>query len=1276
MKKIILTSALLLFILFQGYSQRFDYENTSKIFFGLNIGSVWHTSDVENAKDRFPLGAGFVFGGSINQNYGNAISFDVRFRYLGGTWYGKDSDTTSAIQNNYAVKPLYDTLGYTVQNFRAAQHRFALELSMHANRFKERTGFDPYIFGGIGFTASTTKGDLLHKTGGIDEFGIYPYNETPNGSIIDEKYETLLDINKDGDSYTPNAFDVKVLPSLGVGIGYYFNSRFSMGIEHKTTFVLDDYFDGTTVNQDGQASTLFKNDLYHYTSIYFKWYLRGRTKTWVDPEVNTENKPVTEEVRRDKPIVDFTNPPNSPHRTNSPSFNLKANIINVNSANDVSFYGNQSRSTEFIFNPATQKFQATVHLIPGLNTFFIEGKNQFGKARDLVEIYYDENIDRGDPPVVNITNPAVSPYTTNQLTYTVQADIRNVKAKNLVKVYFNDRAVTNFTFNLNGNNNFSIPLNLVAGTNILRIEGRNDFGTDTDELVIIYQREITNGSNNPPVVSILTPSADPYTTSQQNEIIVAKVDNIVSKQNIEVRLNGIQTTNFTFNTSSGDVQFTAGLNLGVNTIRISANNPYGNDFDETQIIYRRGVASTGTPPVVNILTPSTSPYTTAQPYENIIASINNVTQKQEVEVRVNGVLTNNFAFNRLQNSNVYQVQFNAVLNLGINTIKVSASNAFGNAFDETQIIYRQGGTSTGNPPVVEILTPSTSPYTTEQAFENVIATVDHVTQKQQVEVKINGAITNSFSFNSVSNSTKHQIQISNVALNPGTNTFRITANNPNGNDFDETQIIYRKVEVGNPPSVDIITPNVSPYITTQLSENIVANTNHVDTKQQIEVKINGVQTNNFTFNSSNGRVQLNAALNSGTNTIRISVNNTYGNDFDETQIISRKKEEPKPPVVEFIAPLLGQPAVNVPNYNMIAKVENVTQKSDIDVYFNSHLVNPSSYTFNALTKLVNYPSNLVFGVNTFKVSAKNNDGNAEASSKIERKKKVLSENNVDLETKPCKMPEINMTFPASNITAVGDNVIDILGQFENLGKTYQIEVFLNGRKVDGHIYNEVTKRFTHKVKFEDGKNTYVIRLTNDCGTIDQEFIFNKEPVPSCGVAIEMINRSTEFCLTTSTGTITSKDLIANSKYSYKGQASSLYFKASANGKATVNGKDYNLILGNYYHFVGILNVDISKNRPGANGKWSICVESMRPPLFGKGKSKPTNPCAVQTITKPEVKPRPKVEQNPDTRSKPNVREKPAVNKEGSEGDLEIKGAPPKTQERKTRTPVNTREGGR
>lgn len=1344
MKKYLLTSALVIFVVLQGFAQRFDYENTSKIFFGLNIGSVWHTSDVENAKERFPLGAGFVFGGSMNQNYGNAVSFDLRFRYLGGTWYGKDSDTTSAILNNYAVKPLYDSLGYTVQNFRAAQHRFALELSMHANRFKERTGIDPYIFGGIGITASNINGDLLKNSTGA----IYPYNETPNGSIIDEKYETPIDMNAAGDSYTDKDFDFKVLPSLGVGIGYYFNNRFSMGVEHKTTFFMGDYFDGTTVNQEGRASDLFKNDLYHYTSIYFKWYLRGSKRTWEPP---VDDKPIEQEnpvIRRDLPVVDFTNPSNSPHRTNSPTINLKAKVQNVANANKITFSDNQRKSTNFSFNTRSKEFSATVQLNRGLNTFYLEGENQFGKDNDALEIYYEE-IDRGNPPVVKITNPTAVPFYINQLTYTVKADIQNVNAKNMVKVYFNDRVVNNFSFNTSGNNNFSIPLNLNAGTNTLKIEGRNDYGQDFDEAIIIYKRETNTDTGYAPNVNILTPSADPYTTSQQVENIVAKVENVNAKQNIEVRINGIQTNNFTFNNSNKRVQLNAALNLGTNTIRVSASNSFGNDFDETQIIYRSGGTDIGNPPIVNILTPNVSPYTTDQLSENIIAKVEHIDAKQQVEVLINGSQTNNFTFN----SGTGRVEFTASLNAGTNTIRVSANNSRGNDFDETQIIYRRSNPDAGKAPVVEILTPNVNPFTTNQLSEGIYAKVENVNSKQDIEVRINGNLTTNFAYNM----TSKRISF-NATLNTGTNTIRVSASNAYGNDFDETQIIFRpKVNNDLPPVVDILTPNVSPYTTDQFSESVIAKVENVTSKQQIEVSINGAQTSNFTFNTSTKRVQFTATLKVGANTVKVSANTAYGNDFDETQIIYRskvdndlppvvniltpnvnpfttdqfsesvtakvenvtskqqievringsqtsnftydagtkrvqftatlkegantvkvsastaygtdsdegtiiyrKKPVVKPPFVSFTAPKVGQKAVTVANFNMIAKVENVTQKSDVNVFLNGNLINANDYTFNTQTQIVSYASQLKVGENTFTVSGKNAGGKHQASAKIERKK-VIGEvdDKKDIAIIPCKTPTIRMISPSGETTQVDGEAFNVKAIIENISNVYQIKVYLNGRLLDGYNYNASTKTFTHLLKIDEGNSTYLIKITNDCGTIEKELTFNRAPEESCGVKIEMVSRNTEFCLTTATGTITSSDIIANKNFNYNGQASSIYFKATSNGKATVNGVEYNLVNGNYYHFIGILTVDISRNRPGANGQWSVCVESMRPPLFGKGSSKPTNPCA-----KPVVKPRPNLKDKPDARKNPNINEKGSVKGEEPEVSPRRKETAPGSNERR------------
>ncbi|WP_199223425.1 carbohydrate-binding protein, partial [Brumimicrobium oceani] len=1069
MKKYLLTTALLIFVVFQGIGQRFDYENTSKVFFGLNIGSVWHTSDVENAKERFPLGAGFVFGGSMNQNYGNAVSFDLRFRYLGGTWYGKDSDTTSAIQNNYAVQPLYDTLGYTVQNFRTAQHRFALELSIHANRFKERTGIDPYIFGGIGITASNINGDLLKKSGIIENGTIYPYNETPNGSIIDEKYETPLDMNAAGESYTPDDFDFKVLPSLGVGIGYYFNSRFSMGLEHKTTFVRDDYFDGTTLNQNAQESDLIKNDLYHYTSIYFKWYLRGSKNRYTHPVDNppVEPQPHTpgvEPTRGDKPIVDFSNPQNTPHRTNSPVFDLRANVRNVSSAQWITFTQNQNRSTSFVFNPQAQTFQANVQLVPGLNTFFIKGENQYGKARDLVEIYYDEE-PRETPPIVKITDPSVSPYVVNQLTYNLTADIRNIKARNQLTVTLNGQNLTNFNFNAAGSNNFSIPLNLNSGTNVLRIEGRNNAGMDSDEVTFVYERE---APANPPVVNIVIPSASPFTTNQQNENLVAKVEFVNNKQNIEVSINGTQTNNFSFDNSTGRVQFNVGLNPGINTIRISANNAYGNDFDETQIIYHRSDGEPKLPPTVDIVTPAASPFATTEPYENITANINYVNTKQQVQVRVNGVLTNNFAFNPLQNSSMHQVQFNAVLSEGNNTIRITANNNYGNDFDETIIIYYKEGIDQGYPPLVDITTPISNPYTTTNASETVIADVEYISEKSEIGVQVNNVQVSNFTYSAVSK----QVQFT-AHLNPGVNTIRVTASTAYGNAFDETQIVYRKKEEPTPPTVQIVTPNANPFNTVQATQNIVATTSFIALKQQVEVSVNGTTTNSFTFNSGTGNVELTTGLNPGVNTVRISVTNVHGNAFDETQIVYRKKEKPTPPTVQIVTPNANPFNTVQATQNIVATTSFIALKQQVEVSVNGTTTN--NFTFNSGTGNVELTTGLNPGVNTVRISVTNVHGNAFDETQIVYRKKE----------KPTP-PTVQIVTPNANPFNTVQATQNIVATTSFIALKQQVEVRVNGTTTNNFTFNSGTGKVELTTGLNPGVNTVRISVTNVHGNAFDE----------------------------------------------------------------------------------------------------------------------------------------------------------------------------------------------
>src|SRR5688572_1148951 len=79
MKKI--TTLIFGLILSSGYlfSQKIDYDNSSKWFLGLNLGTTWQTTDVAN---RNNVGWGLTLGKSFNYNYGKKLSFDIRARYL------------------------------------------------------------------------------------------------------------------------------------------------------------------------------------------------------------------------------------------------------------------------------------------------------------------------------------------------------------------------------------------------------------------------------------------------------------------------------------------------------------------------------------------------------------------------------------------------------------------------------------------------------------------------------------------------------------------------------------------------------------------------------------------------------------------------------------------------------------------------------------------------------------------------------------------------------------------------------------------------------------------------------------------------------------------------------------------------------------------------------------------------------------------------------------------------------------------------------------------
>ena len=1065
MKKSILLLAVLTISVLTGFSQRFDYDKSSNVFFGLNMGSTWQTTDVIN-QTRPIGGGGFIFGGTIGRDYGRAVSFDLRFRYLGGRWYGQDSDTTSAITQNIALSNTYGSTGYAVQNFRTTNHSLSLELAMHANRLRETTGWDPYIFAGIGAKINYTDGDLL------DENGVaYDYAANPTSTFSVSGYDTPLDLNETSTHDEARIFNSFWAPSVGIGIGYYFGNRFSIGLEHKTTFTGNDYFDGTIVNQNGVAND--KNDLYHYTSVYARWYLRRGNRTHTTPPPPPVTDPNVYTGMTQQPVVTFTNPNTTPKVVNSPTFILRADILHVSTAQNVTFRQEGIVNHNFTFNPLTTKFQSTVQLNPGQNVFRLRGTNQYGADEATVVIIYErDEVIPNDPPIVTITDPSVSPHTTNNSTYNVKSTIVNVSAKNQVVVNVNGTNYPNFTYSQLSTNQAAVTVlvNLQVGVNTVLITATNPSGQDSDQATIIKREEIIV---QPPVVSFFNPSQQSITVNSPNFNLVGQVLHVDSKNNVAFFQNGNANQNFTFNATNKDFTSQVILVPGQNIFQLVGSNSAGTDQKTVVINYN---IPSPKPPIVTITNPAIQPHTTNNNTHNLVATVLNVTNANQINMLLNGASFTNFTFNA-NNS-----MLNATLPLqeGMNTVKVTGTNADGTDSKQTIIVYKKPVVIL--PPVVEFVNPGINPYQTNSSSHGVIASVFNVTTSNQINVNLNGQTITNFTFNP----TTHLVTFT-APLIPGANTVTVTGSNSAGVDSKNQTIIYVDPSTQLPPVVTYLDPSVNPSTVFTASYPVTAKVQHVASAQNIVLKINGATTTNFVYSTNSELMNFTTSLLVGANIIEITATNNYGQDIESTTIIYKKPDLVLPPVVTITTPS-SEPHVTVQQtISLDATVLNVNSIQDIEVIVNG--TSTTNFTFNNSIKKMNINVPLIQGNNTVKVIGTNAVGtDSDTRTIIYNPEQVVE---------PPYVTYINPSTPGLEVSLP---TYQMVAQVVNVEQIAGINVIMNGQTISPALYtfNPVNKEVVFNTNLNVGNNTFYVQGTNSAGSHSASTnVVYKQPVVAC-----------------------------------------------------------------------------------------------------------------------------------------------------------------------------------
>jgi large repetitive protein len=1058
MKKISILFIVIFSLTTKFFSQtKLDYDNNTKWFWGVNGGVTWHSTDVRTKNN---WGYGFILGKSFNYDYGKAISFDFRSRFLHGEWYGQNNTKTDTIVINKTLSSgntnYKDSFNYYLLNFKSIFYSVDLELVIHANSLRERTGWDLYAFGGVGLSAFKAKGDLLNKSGKM-----YNYDELDNlkdGSLsnfLDKKYESHLD-------GTSKAINFYLMPSVGLGLGYQLTRNISLGLEHKMIFTRVDHFDGYN-DPKGSNKTFInrENDIAHYSNAYLRFHIHHNRHR----DTDTKNDVITNNDNQRIPEINFTNPVASGTNVSSSLFTVKANIDFIQSRENVNFKHNGVYTEGFSYNNTSKKFESNVVLFPGQNIFEIVASNSYGFDQKSTIIVYREP--QQALPVVNFLNPATNPLNIASNNIQIRANVLNVNNQSQINVNVNGIQINNFVFS-SSNGSLSFSSNLTVGSNIVTITATNQAGSDSKTTTIIYNPVITEQQ---PIVYFTDPVHSPYTTLNQTFNLKAEIVNIIGNQNITFKQNGSINQNFVYNAFNHQFESSVYLVPGQNVFEIIASNSSGTAQATTIITYQRAAPL---PPVVTITNPVFSPFTTVNNIFPLNATVLNVSNSNQILVELNGQSLN-FEFNSFTKT----LTSSANLSEGQNLFVVRATNNDGSDSKQSIIVYNRPVTIQA--PVVTFTNPNVNPFITDNITPKLSALVLNVENNSGINVNVNGNNITNFNFNTATKT----VSFSN-SLIEGANIITITGSNSAGTDSKTITILYNKAQQVFPPTVNFIDPHDNPHTVYNQNYVVKALVSNIKVKNDVQVKINGKNTTNFSYNSSTEIITIDASLLVGANIFEVSATNTSGSDSKTTTIIHQVSEPLNPPVVKIEFPIKKNHETSTASINIDATVLNISNRNNIEVFIND--VISSNFNYDETTKKVTLLMPLKEGQNKLLIKATNASGTSQDSRIITYKKEIKID-----------PPLVSFINPNSNNQTVNAINYTIKASVLNVENANQITLNHNGQVINpqNYTFNNNTKELRYLSSLASGNNVFTVSASNVSGShsASTSIIFKAEEKP-------------------------------------------------------------------------------------------------------------------------------------------------------------------------------------
>ena len=774
---------------------------------------------------------------------------------------------------------------------------------------------------------------------------------------------------------------------------------------------------------------------------------------------DTDSKTINLDKICKNPTITFTKPINNGLVISTATTTIRATILNIANRNMIKFKHNGNNLNNFSFNTTTHVFSAIVNCTSGNNIFEIEAKNECASKTDTRTIVFNKPIVNAPPPVVTITSPSNSPYTTTTNQFNIGATVLNINTASQIQFKLNGTIVYGFNYNV-ATKVFNTTINLQLGNNVVEIKATNSYGMDEKTTIIIKKQ---TEQILPPVVTITYPSVSPFTTISNSSIVNGTVYNVSSANQIQVFINGTSTNNFTYDLNTKKISLNTSLILGSNLVAIKATNSSGVDTKSTTIIYKKQVVIN--PPVVSYIYPNTSPATVTSNNITINAKVLNVNTANQIQVTHNGTVIPIFNFN----PTTKKVTINRNLILGSNIFNVKGTNQAGVDQKQTIIVYKKQVVVL--PPVVTITSPNSNPFNTSNTSEVITARVDNISSQSQVSLNYNGLNINNFSYNAGSKTVTFTAN-----LLVGANTLTIRANNSAGSD-SKTQNITRRLPCIS-PVLGLQIPIQSPHNHVGRSGNMAFtfSSANLTSKNQITVKGNGYNIP-FNLEQANGNIWGTIPLQVGANTLKVTVRNNCGQTSKEIQILYKgNNTKLVPPVITIQTPTSFPHTTTSSNVTVLGKVDNVSSQNNIQVTIDG---TTSPFSFNTATKALVIPTALTIGSHQVRIRANNSYGN-------DMEVFDLIRTGPQIKAPIIQYSNLGTSNSYRNPYISSQRSYTVQGRVIN-NRNATITIYVNGTRMSNYSYNANTGAFSIPVSFSlQGQGTQrrtevEVRASNSAG---------------------------------------------------------------------------------------------------------------------------------------------------------------------------------------------------